>query len=183
MEIPRRSTVVSRKSTINSQFVRAMAPYLTPTPEQILVRLKLFNADGEKLCAYCGDRQTEWDHLYPMMDNKEWTGYFTEINNLIPACSKCNQSRGNTPYRDWMRNIKVRLSPACRGIKDLEERVCAIDKAIAGFPPRQIKPEGRAAAPELVYSKQLSAINKLLDAAQNTANRLNEIYQRQANTM
>ena len=53
-------------------------------------------------CVYCGGIQTEWNYLFSIFEDMAWTGYFTEINNLIPACSKCNQSRGKKPYADWM---------------------------------------------------------------------------------
>ena len=46
-------------------------------------------------CAYCGNAMTEWDHLNPLVMDKQATGFITEIQNLVPACGKCNQTNGN----------------------------------------------------------------------------------------
>ncbi|WP_374061759.1 HNH endonuclease [Salinibacterium sp. NK8237] len=73
------------------------------------------------VCAYCGDPGTEWDHLRPLVVDKQPTGYISEIQNLVPACGKCNQSKGNKPWRIWMFS-SARLSPATRGVSRLEER-------------------------------------------------------------
>ena len=43
----------------------------------------------------------------------------------MPACGKCNQSKGNKVWREWMLG-SARLSPASRRIPDLAERVRAL---------------------------------------------------------
>ena len=48
------------------------------------------------------------------------------IGNLVPACGKCNQSKGNKPWRDWMTSSAQR-SPATRGIPDLRQRMERLD--------------------------------------------------------
>ena len=54
---------------------------------------------------------------------KKPTGYITEIHNLVPACGKCNQSKGNKPWKDWMLG-NAKLSPKGKmDTKDLNERV------------------------------------------------------------
>ena len=40
----------------------------------------------------------------------------------MPACGKCNQSKGNKPWREWMVS-GAPLSPKTRGIPDLEEHM------------------------------------------------------------
>ena len=77
---------------------------------------------SEVRCAYCGDPMSEWDHLLPLVKDQKPTGYISEIGNLVPACGKCNQSKGNKPWRDWMLGASPR-SPKSRGIRDLEARV------------------------------------------------------------
>ncbi len=73
-------------------------------------------------CAYCGAVATEWDHLRPLVLNKLPTGYISEIHNLVPACGKCNQSKGNKPWKTWMKSA-AKLSPKTRVIDNIEERI------------------------------------------------------------
>lgn len=52
-------------------------------------------------CAYCGrtmkkgERLTR-DHLIPVAD-----GGSTCQSNVVPACSRCNSSKGKTEWREW----------------------------------------------------------------------------------
>ena len=78
-------------------------------------------------CAYCGDPSTEWDHLRPLVIGRRPTGYISELANLVPACGKCNQSKGNSPWRSWIMNAKARWSPTGRGLKDVAERVARLE--------------------------------------------------------
>jgi hypothetical protein len=88
-------------------------------------------------CAYCGDQHTEWDHLRPLVIGKLPTGYISEIHNLVPACGKCNQSKGNTPWRDWMFGSAT-LSPATRGILDVADRARRLEEYEAWIPPTKL---------------------------------------------
>ena len=53
-------------------------------------------------CSYCGDTASEWDHFRPLVKDRKPTGYISEIHNLVPACGKCNQSKGNKEWKTWM---------------------------------------------------------------------------------
>ena len=101
---PRTTTITSRTSTITHTFASAMLPVISPTENDINKILKsLHQNDNESLtCVYCGNPVTEWDHLNPMVRDKKATGYFTEINNLVPCCGICNQSKGNKDWKDWI---------------------------------------------------------------------------------
>lgn len=88
-------------------------------------------------CAYCGDKATERDHLRPIISDQEPTGYTTEIANSVPACGKCNQSKGKTYWRVWMEG-SAPLSPKPRGISDLRERVVRLQAYEAWRAPRKI---------------------------------------------
>jgi hypothetical protein len=79
------------------------------------------NADDIR-CAYCGDKSTEWDHLHPIITDQRPTGHITEIANLVPACGKCNQSKGKSKWHDWILS-SARLSPKTRGVANLAERI------------------------------------------------------------
>ncbi len=69
--------------------------------------------------------------------NKSPTGYISEIHNLVPACGKCNQSKGNKEWRKWI-NSDASLSPKTRGIKDIEERVKRLEEYEKTFTPKKI---------------------------------------------
>lgn len=123
MPLPVRIT--GRSSSITNSFVNGIIPVVRPTAEQIEQALAILGMD-EVVCAYCGDRATEWDHLRPLVSEQRPTGYISEIHNLVPACGKCNQSKGNKPWRDWMLGTAPR-SPASRGVPGLEEKVSRLE--------------------------------------------------------
>jgi hypothetical protein len=58
--------------------------------------------------------------------NRRPTGYISEIANLVPSCGKCNQSKGNKSWRDWMLS-KAKLSPTGRGLVDVAKRVSLLE--------------------------------------------------------
>lgn len=149
MKIPGKATISNRSSTISSQFARARAPYFKPSGDDLLARYILFAIDpSSPSCAYCGAGQTEWDHLFPMVEQSRWTGYFTELSNLIPACGKCNQSRGSKPFAAWMRGgapqSPLRVFQARDGMTpeqaqaEVERRIAVIEEAISCQPPRRL---------------------------------------------
>jgi len=115
--------ITGRSSSITNSFVNSIIPVIEPTEEQIKRALQILVIDPDDMtCAYCGDRSTEWDHLNPLVSKKKPTGYVSEIANLVPACGKCNQSKGNKPWRTWMVSA-ARLSPKTKGISDIDQRI------------------------------------------------------------
>jgi len=94
-----------------------------PSNEEVKEALGILGMNYNSFqCAYCGAAASEWDHLRPLVINKKPTGYVSEIQNLVPACGKCNQSKGNRPWDTWIVS-PAKLSPKSRGIQDLEPRV------------------------------------------------------------
>jgi len=127
-QMPLPQTMVSRKSSITNAFVNAVIPAIIPTSDEIEQALTILGmSHGDVRCAYCGDKSTEWDHLRPLVLNRRPTGYITEIANLVPACGKCNQSKGNKPWREWMVS-KAKLSPTGRSLAGIEERLARLEK-------------------------------------------------------
>jgi hypothetical protein len=121
--MPNPVKITGRSSSITNSFVNSIIPVIEPTEQQIRHALQILEIDPEDMvCAYCGDRSTEWDHLNPLVSGKQPTGYISEIENLVPACGKCNQSKGNKPWRDWLVS-SARLSPKTRGVSDIERRI------------------------------------------------------------
>lgn len=120
---PGGESIGARASAMRSAFVRSLIPNVPPSDLELAEAFSLLKLDAEDLrCVYCGDPATEWDHFYPVMRNGQPTGYLTRIQNLVPACGKCNQSKGNRYWKDWMTSSAPR-SPATRGVKKLSQRI------------------------------------------------------------
>ena len=128
-QMPSVQTMVSRKSSITNAFVSALIPVIVPTIEEIDQALTILAMNPSDVrCAYCGDGATEWDHLRPLVLNRRPTGYISEIANLVPSCNKCNQSKGNKPWREWMVNAKAKRSPTGRNLAGVVERVARLEE-------------------------------------------------------
>lgn len=115
--------ISGRASSIRNGFVAAIVPIATPSAEEIQQVLEIFGlAPDNLLCSYCGEGATEWDHLRPPVLGGRPTGFPSSIRNLVPACGKCNQSKGN---KDWRSRIRsgAKWSPVTRGKQGLEECV------------------------------------------------------------
>ncbi len=122
-DLPVRSKITGRKSTITGLFLASITPCIEPTDDEVRDALSVLGMqEGNCLCAYCGDRRTEWDHFRAIVKDRKPTGYITEIANLVPSCGKCNQSKGNKPWRQWI-DSTARHAPANRKIADLSFRI------------------------------------------------------------
>lgn len=121
--MPTAVKITGRSSSITNSFINAVIPAVPPTEGDIREALAVLGMSPEDItCAYCGDAHTEWDHLRPLVMKQRPTGYITEIQNLVPACGKCNQSKGNKYWRDWI-DSKASRSPGSRGVAGLAQRV------------------------------------------------------------
>ena len=88
------------------------------------------------------------------------TGYISEIHNLVPACGKCNQSKGNKHWLTWMRST-ARLSPTARGVADIEERIARLQEYEDRGIPTRIDFEAAAGAD--LWEKHWAHHKKLLE--------------------
>jgi len=136
--MPKAVRITGRSSSITNSFVNGIVPIIRPSPEQIDEALGVLGMKDEVVCAYCGDAATEWDHLRPLVENQRPTGYVHEIHNLVPACGKCNQSKGNKHWRTWMFG-PARLSPKTRGVADLDARAAALERYEAWTRPVRVE--------------------------------------------
>lgn len=123
IQMPAPGNIMGRSSSITNAFVNSIIPVVVPSEEEVLEALRILQIDPyHQTCAYCGDSSTEWDHLRPLVIRQKPTGFITEIANLVPACGKCNQSKGNRHWRSWIIS-NARLSPKSRGVADLDARI------------------------------------------------------------
>jgi hypothetical protein len=126
--MPTPMKITGRSSSITNAFINSIIPVVQPTEIQVREALAILEMTPETFqCSYCGASATEWDHLRPLVLNKKPTGYISEIHNLVPACGKCNQSKGNKDWRAWMLS-DAKLSPKTKGIDDLKERINRLEK-------------------------------------------------------
>lgn len=115
--------ITGRTSSITNAFVNGIIPVIEPTDDEIDEVLNILGMDRTHIsCSYCGDIYTEWDHFRPLVKDKMPTGYISEIHNLVPACGKCNQSKGNKHWKTWMLSDAT-LSPHTRKIADITQRI------------------------------------------------------------
>jgi hypothetical protein len=126
--MPTPVNVLRRSSSITNSFFNGIIPSRYPSEEEVAEVLSILQLSVADLrWVYCGDRSTEWDHLRPLISGQEPTGYISEIQNLVPACGKCNQSKGNSHWRSWMLG-SAKLCPRVRCISDLEIRIARLEQ-------------------------------------------------------
>jgi hypothetical protein len=136
--MPTPVSITGRSSSITNCFASAIIPVIHPTAEEVSEALAILALNADDLrCAYCGDVSTEWDHLRPLIVGQRPTGYVSEIKNLVPACGKCNQSKGNKPWRDWIESNAPR-SPKARGLDGMQDRITRLEAYERWGSPRKI---------------------------------------------
>ena len=86
-----------------------MEPAKTKNKKQIL-RQKVFDKyDGH--CAYCGcnllPRQWQVDHIWPKYRAHQYNGDINTIENLNPACTKCNNFKSTHTVEEFKRQLSM----------------------------------------------------------------------------
>ena len=135
---PAADTIKGRTSTICRSMACTLVTREACTPENEGIWLEFFNDK----CAYCGAAATHLDHLYPLVQDRELTGYGTGPSNLVPCCGKCNQAKGNMHWEEFMRSSKCLhvigversrediIKERIRKIKDFQKALPAKKKTI-----------------------------------------------------
>lgn len=174
--MPNPVTIMGRSSSITNSFVNGIIPSIEPSEEEIKEALTVLEQNEEDVrCVYCGDKKTEWDHLHPLIINKKHTSYITEISNLVPACGKCNQSKGNSDWKEWMVS-SAEKSPKTRGVPDLEKRIKTIEKYDNYFKKRLVNLE-ELAGKEL-WEKYQRAYDSIIFNMESAQKIMDEIKQK-----
>jgi hypothetical protein len=126
-QLPSQMTIHGRSSSITASFFTSLTPVIEPSETDVEEALKVLGMfRGHCVCAYCGAAKSEWDHFRPIVEKQLPTGFITEIANLVPSCGKCNQSKGNKHWKQWMLGL-AKGSPKSRGVSDLAERVSRLE--------------------------------------------------------
>lgn len=173
IKVPTNDTIKSRTSTVAKSLATSIIPRINPTEEELEQVKKFFsNRDGTLQCAYCSGIATEWDHFHPLVRDSKPTGYITDIYNLVPCCSKCNGSKGNKDWRDWLEKDSTNRSPKGRGISP-----ATIDQNMKRLNDYEVWGNDRITIINFddipgfkEYWKNYEKICKLLEEAQNQAN-------------
>ncbi|BDY05122.1 HNH endonuclease [Ferrimonas sp. YFM] len=127
-KMPNAVSITGRTSSITNSFVNGIIPTIKPSESEIIEALAILGMSDKSICcSYCGESYTEWDHLRPLVINKKPTGYISEIHNLVPSCGKCNQSKGNKRWDEWIFS-DAPLSPKSRKVIDIRKRVLALKR-------------------------------------------------------
>jgi hypothetical protein len=158
--MPKPVRITGRSSSITNSFVNGVIPVVMPTEPQVREALEILGMLEHVSCIYCGDTSTEWDHLRPLVEKQRPTGYISEIHNLVPACGKCNQSKGNKNWLTWMRST-ARLSPSARGVVDIEERIARLQEYESRGIPTRIDFEAAVGAE--LWERHWAHHNRLLE--------------------
>lgn len=174
--MPTQVTINARSSSITNAFVNGIIPCIEPSEEEVKKALEVLGlSEDDVRCAYCGDKATEWDHFHPLIVDRKPTGYISEIQNLVPACGKCNQSKGNKEWEKWMNSDAV-LSPKTRGVVDLEERIERLKEYEKQFVPT--KYDFKTIVGEKLWKEHmdnLDEIIKMMKKAQITSDEIKRV--------
>ena len=136
--MPNPVKITGRSSSITNSFINSIIPIVVPTEEQVQEALSILGMDLDHFhCSYCGDVASEWDHLRPLVKDKQPTGYISEIHNLVPACGKCNQSKGNKYWKTWIVS-DAKLSPKTRAVQDINDRIDRLSKYESWCEPTKV---------------------------------------------
>ena len=157
------------RTGINNVFASAVLPRIK---QEWVDWLALFDADNEDdlTCVYCGKKAELLDHLNATIDNKEPSGCFAEVGNLVPACRPCNESRGSKAWESWMR-----AKHALDGQEAIEKRVAVMRRFLKWRKPQRLDPR-KSGDPELwrEYDHVKQQIHELLKRAKEIADDLRE---------
>lgn len=155
------STLNGRKTTLTGLFIASMIPVVEPSDADVDEALAVLGMSRERCeCAYCGREKTEWDHFFPVVKRREPTGYITEISNLVPCCSKCNQSKRNEYWKTWMLNPRPPQSPTHRAVEDISLRIDRLE-AFERWRPRVCLPLEQLVGRDR-WSRHMSYLDEVL---------------------
>jgi len=76
-------------------------------------------------CVYCGSSHvSRWDHLYPVTNGGD-----TVLGNMVPACCKCDDSKRDRPFEEFLLNH----SALSLSGDDRQERISRLKRYVLHF--------------------------------------------------
>ncbi|MGH6812965.1 MAG: hypothetical protein ACREDM_11705 [Methylocella sp.] len=115
-----RPRITGRRTSLAAAFVHAIIPMRVNVAAQANLFKQVGINDNE--CVYCGDRATDKDYLWAIVKNGRPSGHYHTIDDLVPSCGPCNQSKGGQNWQSWMRGT-ANGSPTTRNVPDIHERI------------------------------------------------------------
>ena len=88
------------------------------------------------------------------------------LGNMVPACARCDDSKGASPYREWALG-DAKYSPKKWDVSDIEERLHRIDSYVKKYRYRPKLPNTR------LSPKEFQALKDLEDELQQLHNNFN----------
>lgn len=141
-QMPAKSDLKGRTSTITNAFAISITPYIRPNENELNEYYRSLEIKPG-ICAYCLKESTSSDHYHSIIKNKRPSGYITDLSNLIPCCSRCNSSKGSKDFEEWYlssKNIK-RLQEQGLSTKLIQERYKIITEHVKRFEKKPLNYE------------------------------------------
>ena len=158
----------TRSSTISNAFAAALAPADAFDEQELVKALKVLGQDSRTglVCVYCDKEAQSIDHLHSLVDNKKFSGHGHVLGNLVPACKKCNESKGSKPWKTFAMS---------KGVS--QERIDQIQKYSELAPEPTSEDELRVLYPDLMaaYERLKHQAQDLLKVADHLANEIHRL--------
>lgn len=97
---PAADKIGSRTSTVARSMASTLMPRIKGVDDQNDV--EIWSKESVICCAYCGGKANHVDHLFPLVEGKYPSGYYSNSENLVPCCGDCNQSKGAKSWEEYM---------------------------------------------------------------------------------
>ena len=160
-KIPQRTTAGFAFSIVGRALLECIADRRFGKPE--IDQVLSFFGDDPPACVFCGTTPiNRWDHLVPISKGGD-----TTFGNMVPACAKCDDSKRDLPFGEWMIG-NAPNSPKTRGIPNLKDRLSKIQAYVRMYGYRPRPPSERLIAGELrrfnTLRKDLGTLRQEFDA-------------------
>ena len=124
---PRRTTPTFGFSMVNRSLIDGLSRRKFGKDEMREIA-RYFFGDGPIECVYCGDSDVRrWDHLVPVAEGGE-----AVLGNMVPACSRCDDSKGAAFFKDWMKG-SARYSPTTQKVDGVRRKMNQIERYAAHY--------------------------------------------------
>jgi hypothetical protein len=97
--------ISSRTPTLRNAFAQAIAPSDNYDRDRVISAIRGLKQDPNKnlKCVFCGKSASSWDHLFPLVKDKEFYGYGNWLGNLVPCCTDCNQRKRGVDWSEFLK--------------------------------------------------------------------------------